>query len=104
MPIYEYEHLESPCERGRVFEFEQRISSPPLEECPSCGGPIKRILSRVGYKKNRSDSELRDKGFTKLVRRDDGIYENVTAREGESRYWDRSKPETLPKLEKIIKD
>jgi len=38
------------------------------------------------------------------VRRDDGVYENVTARDGESRYVRQGKPETLPNLKKIIRD
>jgi hypothetical protein len=52
----------------------------------------------------KGDTALRDKGFTKLVRRDDGVYENVTARDGESRYVRPDKPETLPNLKKIIRD
>jgi hypothetical protein len=38
------------------------------------------------------------------LRRDDGVYENVTRREGESRYMERDKPETMPDLNKTIKD
>ena len=48
--------------------------------------------------------ELKDLGFTKLVTRDDGIYENVTARDKDSRYVVRDKPETLPNLKKTIRD
>jgi hypothetical protein len=43
-------------------------------------------------------------GFTKLVKRDNGIYENVTATGKESRYWDASKPETKPDLKSKISD
>ena len=43
-------------------------------------------------------------GFTKLVKRDDGVYENVTARKGDSRLVLRDKPETLPNLSKTIRD
>jgi len=39
-----------------------------------------------------------------LVRRDDGVYENVTARKGDSRYMERGKPETIPDLSKTISD
>ena len=46
------------------------------------------------------NSELCDLGFTKLVRRDDGVYENVTARDGESKVMLRDKPETYPNLKK----
>ena len=43
-------------------------------------------------------------GFTKLVKRDDGVYENVTARDGDSRYVVRDKTDTLPNLKKTIRD
>ena len=52
----------------------------------------------------KSNGELRDLGFTKLVKRDDGVYENVTRRKGESRYMERNKPETIPNLSKTISD
>ena len=35
-------------------------------------------------------------GFTKLVKRDDGVYENVTRLPGESRYMEKGKADTLP--------
>ena len=104
MPVYEYEHLEEPCALGKVFEFEQWIRDWPLTKCPECGGPVRKLISSTFVRSKKSDSELRDLGFTKLVRVDDGIYENVTRREGESKYMDRKKPETLPDLSKIIKD
>ena len=50
------------------------------------------------------DTDLRDKGFAKLVRRDNGVYENVTALEGESRYWDANKPETMPDIKRRVSD
>ncbi|MEW6267316.1 MAG: FmdB family zinc ribbon protein [Thermodesulfobacteriota bacterium] len=104
MPIYEYEHLETPCALGRIFEVEQVIRDWPLTKCPDCGGPVRRLLQAAYIKKKKTNAELRDLGFTKLVRVDDGIFENVTAREGESRIVDRRNPETFPHLEKIIKD
>ena len=52
----------------------------------------------------KSNGELRDLGFTKLVKRDDGVYENVTARDGDSRYMERGKPQTIPDLSKTIAD
>jgi len=104
MPIYEYEHLEKPCRIGRVFEARQTLSEPSLDLCPECGGPVRRILSRVNINTPKSDSELKDLGFTKLVRRDDGVYENVTRRGNESRYMERGRPETLPDLSKTLSD
>jgi putative FmdB family regulatory protein len=104
MPTYEYEHIDDPCIRGKVFEVRQSLNDPPLAVCPTCKGMVKKIMSRVGISRPKSDSELRDMGFTKLVRRDDGVYENVTQREGESRFMVRGKPETVPDVKRIISD
>lgn len=105
MPIYEYEHLDGDfCEFGHVFDFQQSLADEPLTQCPFCEQPVKKIISRVGVSCPKTDGEIRDMGFTKLVRRDDGVYENVTARDKESRYMLRDKPETMPNLKKIISD
>jgi putative FmdB family regulatory protein len=104
MPIYEYEHLDFPCSLGRLFEQRQSMADPPLERCPNCGGRICKTISRININTPKLNSELRDLGFTKLVRRDDGVYENVTVRTGDSRYMVRNKPETIPNLKKTISD
>ena len=104
MPVYEYEHEGKYCDLGRVFDFEQSIKDDPLTICPNCHAPVKKILSLANINRPKTNTELRDMGFTKLVRRDDGIYENVTAREGDSKYVHRDKPETLPNLSKTISD
>lgn len=104
MPIYEYEHIQGSCKRGKVFDLRQSLDDDPLTECPECGRPVQKIISRIHISCPKSDSELRDLGFTKLVKRDDGVYENVTARDGDSRYMQRGKPETVPDLSKTIKD
>ena len=104
MAIYEYEHLGEPCHLGAVFEVKQSVHDKPLKKCPECGGPVRKILSACYINTPKTNSELRDHGFTKLVRKDDGIYENVTAREGESRIMDRRRPETFPHLHKTIQD
>ena len=104
MAIYEYEHTESGCEWGAVFEYRQSIHDDPLTRCPNCNGPVRKLISLPGISVPKTNSELRDLGFTKLVKRDDGIYENVTARKGDSRYMERDKPETMPNLSKTIRD
>ncbi len=104
MPIYEYEHLKKGCLRGDVFEIAQSVYDKPLTVCPDCGRPVRRIISRINISMPKTNNELRDLGFTKLVRRDDGVYENVTAREGESKVMLRDKPETYPNLKKTISD
>ncbi len=41
MPLYEYE-----CEAcAHRFEVIRKFSDPPLEECPSCGGKVRKLLS-----------------------------------------------------------
>ena len=104
MPVYEYEHTEQSCSAGRIFEVNQSLEERPLSKCPQCGQPIKKLISLVGVSTPKTNGELRDLGFTKLVKRDDGIYENVTARKGDSRYMERGKPETIPNVAKVTTD
>lgn len=104
MPIYEYEHTENACALGVQFETRQSIHDAALKQCPECGGPVKKLISPVGISTPKTNSELRDLGFTKLVRRDDGVYENVTARGRDSKFMIKGRPETLPDLTKTISD
>ena len=104
MPIYEYEHTGQPCHLNQQFEVVQSISEKPLTHCPECGGKIKKLISQSNISTTKSNSELRDMGFTKLVRRDDGVYENVTARGGDKKMVLRDKPDTLPDFSKTITD
>jgi len=105
MPVYEYEHTGEGCpEKGKKFEVEQNINAESLAVCPSCGCPVRRLISLVNVSTPVTDSEYKDMGFTKLVRRDEGMYENVTATEGQSKYVERDKPETLKGLTKNISD
>jgi putative FmdB family regulatory protein len=105
MPVYEYEHIGDACESGKIFEVRQVIHDLPLNQCPTCRGQVRRLIPTTHVQSSRrSDRELRDLGFTKLVRKDEGLFENVTAREGESRIVDRSNPETFPHLHKTIRD
>lgn len=41
MPAYEYQCREC----GNHFERRQKMSDPELNSCPSCGGPVKRLIS-----------------------------------------------------------
>lgn len=104
MPVYEYEHLDQGCARGKQFEITQSINADRLEQCPDCGGEVRRLISLVAINTPKTNSDLKSLGFTKLVKRDDGIYENVTATDKESRVWDRNKPETMPDLKSKISD
>jgi len=105
MPVYEYEHtVEGECPLGQRFERTQSIYSAPFTLCPECGRPVKKLISLASINTPKTDSDLKGLGFTKLVRRDHGVYENVTATGKESRIWDASRPETMPDLTKKIRD
>ena len=86
MPTYEYQAKDpkKACKHCRVrFEVRQSIKDAPLKKCPECGGPIERQISRTsintrGEKSMLSDSNLKAKGFTKLVKEDKGRYRKVT--------------------------
>jgi putative FmdB family regulatory protein len=45
MPIYEYKCLKCHNE----FEAMQKFSEEPLKKCVSCGGPVKRLISRSSF-------------------------------------------------------
>ena len=104
MPVYEYEHQEESCTLGKVFDYKQTLSDRQLTRCPHCSGPVQKIISHTNISCPKSNSELRDLGFTKLVKRDDGVYENVTARKGDDRYMVKGKPESIPNLSKTISE
>jgi len=40
LPLYEYQ-----CPKDGTFELVRKFSDPPLEACPTCGGPIEKLLS-----------------------------------------------------------
>lgn len=41
MPLYEYE-----CDAcAKRFELIRKFSDPPVEACPTCGGPVRKLMS-----------------------------------------------------------
>ena len=104
MPIYEYEHTAVACKLGKILEVRQSIRDQVLALCPCCNKPIRKIISRTNINTPKTNTELKDLGFTKLVKRDDGVYENVTRRGNDSRYMEHNKPETIPDLSRTISD
>jgi putative FmdB family regulatory protein len=42
MPLYEYQ-CDGTC--GRRFEIIVKFSDPPVEKCPTCGGPVHKLFS-----------------------------------------------------------
>ena len=64
--------------------------------------PVRKVIRPVGISIPVSNSQLKEKGFTKLVKRDDGIYENVTALDGEKKYMKAGDQSSIPHLHKKI--
>ena len=67
--------------------------------------PVRRVVrSAPAIAVPEFNAELRNAGFTKLVRRDEGVYENVTAADDESRYMKRGDAASMPKVHKKVGD
>lgn len=64
--------------------------------------PVRKVIRPVGISIPEGNSSLKEKGFTKLVKRDTGVYENVTAQDGEKRYMNAGDPSSVPHLHKKI--
>ena len=86
MPIYEYvsespDDPESSCRIcARGFELRRPVDRAPLEKCPLCKNPVKKVISRVNtpnVAKPFSVSDAKSAGFTVLERRDQGVYEKL---------------------------
>ncbi len=45
MPIYEY-----CCQKCGEFEITQKITEPSMETCPTCGNPVKKLISNTTFK------------------------------------------------------
>ncbi|MGK5090233.1 FmdB family zinc ribbon protein [Bdellovibrionota bacterium FG-2] len=45
MPLYEYECAK--CEK--VHEIMQKFSDAPVDNCPDCASPVKKLLSRTSF-------------------------------------------------------
>jgi putative FmdB family regulatory protein len=40
LPLYEYQ-----CPKDGIFELVRKFADPPLQACPTCGGPIEKLAS-----------------------------------------------------------
>lgn len=112
MPVYEYYCAEN----GRHIEvihgmteklatWGELAAAAQIEtgDTPA-DAPVERLLFPPGVATPAGDSKLKEMGFTKLVKRDTGVYENVTASSDESRYMKSGDPTSLPKFSKKITD
>ncbi len=88
MPIYEYEpDGESVCEFcARGFEIIQKISDPPVTQCPECREPCKRMFSAFAVNESErsllSNKNVEAQGFTKYEKKGDGFYERTAGKDG----------------------
>jgi putative FmdB family regulatory protein len=79
MPIYEYEPCEGDCKvcNGR-FQLNRPVNRPPLENCPLCRKPVRKVLSNFStpqVSKPLSVSDAKKAGFTILKKVGKGEYE-----------------------------
>lgn len=63
--------------------------------------PVDRIISAPEVTTPTSDSTLREKGFTKLVKKDQGVYEDVTQKDKNKRIVKTNDPKTYPDFKKL---
>lgn len=84
MPLYEYisEASEDPENSCRVcakgFELRRPVDRAPLEQCPLCRNPVKKLISKVNTPKITkpfSVTDAKKAGFTVLEKRDEGVFE-----------------------------
>jgi len=66
--------------------------------------PVQKIIYPPFINIPIGNTDLKAAGFTKLVQRDDGVYENTTALDDEKRYMKAGDPSTVPHLHKKIHD
>ena len=85
MPLYEYSPSAGHCEQcAGKFEVFQRIADDKLTQCPKCGQPCERQISRValGGKFSTSESAIKSSGFTRYQKAENGVYERTAGSGG----------------------
>jgi putative FmdB family regulatory protein len=79
MPIYEYEPLDGQCKIcGGRFELRRPASREPLEACPLCRKPVRKLVSAANTPRKTGAallSQARDAGFQVVERRDQDVFE-----------------------------
>jgi len=67
--------------------------------------PIERIITTPPMLNTPvGNAGLKNLGFTRLEKRDDGVYENMTRTGTESRYMRADDPSSMPHLHKKVSD
>lgn len=79
MPIYEYELCEGDCKAcGGRFQLNRPVSRPPLEKCPLCRKPVRKVISAFNTPKATkpvSTTDAKSAGFTVFKKVGKGEYE-----------------------------
>ncbi|MBM3876113.1 MAG: zinc ribbon domain-containing protein [Verrucomicrobia bacterium] len=79
MPLYEYELCDGTCAAcGGRFTLRRPLDAAPLEKCPACRKPVRKIISSFNTPKiikPASISDAKKAGFTVLKRTGKGEYE-----------------------------
>ena len=85
MPTYVYQKTEDAegCTHCTdPFEVVQSMEDDPLETCPQCGGPVRRIISPPGIghstRSMLSDKNVKRHGFQRFVKEEKGKYRKTT--------------------------
>lgn len=79
------------------------VSQHPLGETDPLAS-VRKVITAPAIAFPTGNAELKSHGFTKLVKRDDGVYENMTAVGDEKRYMKAGDPSSIPQLKKKIED
>ena len=75
MPLYLYAHVDPPGPCEDPFEVLSRPGD-ALLACPRCGRPVSKVpASFLAARNILATSNIKDKGFQRLRRRDKGVYE-----------------------------
>jgi len=92
----------------KSFDHLARGELAKLAELPlgktSANAPVQRVFAAPNISVPVGNSKLKELGFTKLVKRDKGVYENVTATGSEKKYMKAGDPNSLPDVKRKIRD
>jgi len=113
MPRYDY-HCDANGETVEVVHSIHERLTTWAEVCEKAGlppgdtdplAPVRKVISVPPMANTPvGDSQLKNLGFSKLVRRDGGVYENVTRSGTEERYVRAGDPSTMPHFHKKTSD
>lgn len=76
----------------------------PLGET-SPDAPVRKVINTAPMASTpKTNADLKNMGFTKLVKRSDGVYENVTRTGTEERFMKPNDPSSIPHIHKKVSD